>query len=360
RSSWRARRGRPARAGDRLHRSASRCLPRFRPGRPRRSARSTGPGAPARNGGAQADDAPRPRAGHPARVARPVAAALLRDRRPREGARHFRTGRGPQRPATSGSATGGRRRGAVAVPGRVLARRTGELPVPARPAAQAPAHARADGIAAVRLAAAGCCRHARGLRTILPSRPGDVPPARERERRGTEVARQRVEGSRLCAHRRYGGISMLALLIAAAVAQPGRDPTLLHRDAGAVVAAKEQEQEAALRRMLELGGSPAEQAEALARLAGLLRSRGLAASIRAQAEADEGNEAAAARDRRAAGDARAESIARYRELLNKYPRAPRTDEALFFLADSLQESGRDREAIVVAGELSRRFRGSSW
>jgi len=110
---------------------------------------------------------------------------------------------------------------------------------------------------------------------------------------------------------------MLALLIAAAVAQPGRDPTLLHRDAGAVVAAKEQEQEAALRRMLELGGSPAEQAEALARLAGLLRSRGLAASIRAQAEADEGNEAAAARNRRAAGDARAEAIARYRELLGQ-------------------------------------------
>ena len=153
---------------------------------------------------------------------------------------------------------------------------------------------------------------------------------------------------------------MLALLVAAAVVQPGRDPTLLHRDAGAVVAAKEQEQEAALRRMLELGGSPAEQAEALARLAGLLRSRGLAASIRAQAEADEGNEAAAARDRRAAGDARAEAIARYRELLNKYPRAPRTDEALFFLADSLQESGRDREAIGVARELTRRFPRSPW
>ena len=65
---------------------------------------------------------------------------------------------------------------------------------------------------------------------------------------------------------------MLALLIAAAVAQPGRDPTLLHRDPGAIVAAKEQEQEAALRRMLELGGSPAEQAEALARLAGYYRS----------------------------------------------------------------------------------------
>src|SRR5207245_759164 len=146
------------------------------------------------------------------------------------------------------------------------------------------------------------------------------------------------------------GMSMFALLIAAAVAQPGRDPTLLHRDPGAIVAAKEQEQEAALRRMLELGGSSAEQAEALARLAALLRSRGLALSIRAQAEADQGNEAAV-RDRRAAADARAEAVARYRELLNKYPRAPRTDEALYFLADSLQESGREREAIVVAREL---------
>ena len=37
---------------------------------------------------------------------------------------------------------------------------------------------------------------------------------------------------------------MIALLIAAAVAQPGRDPTLLHRGAGPIVAAKEQEQEA--------------------------------------------------------------------------------------------------------------------
>src|SRR5207302_1428391 len=155
-------------------------------------------------------------------------------------------------------------------------------------------------------------------------------------------------------------MSMLALLIAAAVAQPGRDPTLLHRDPGAIVAAKEQEQEAALRRMLELGGSSAEQAEALARLAALLRSRGLALSIRAQAEADQGNEAAAVRDRRAAADARAEAVARYRELLNKYPRAPRTDEALYFLADSLQESGREREAIVVARELTRRFPRSSW
>src|SRR3989440_9331854 len=112
---------------------------------------------------------------------------------------------------------------------------------------------------------------------------------------------------------------MLGWLIAAAVAQPGRDPTLLHRDAGAVVAAKEQEQEAALRRMLELGGSPAEQAEALARLAGLLRSRGLALSIRAQAEADQGNEAAAVRDRRAPADARAEAVAPSRGLPNKNP-----------------------------------------
>ncbi len=79
---------------------------------------------------------------------------------------------------------------------------------------------------------------------------------------------------------------MLALLIAAAVVQPGRDPTLLHRGAEPVVAAKEQEQEAALRRMLELGGSPAEQAEVVGRLAALLRSRALRLSIRAQAAAD--------------------------------------------------------------------------
>src|SRR5438067_4683425 len=122
-------------------------------------------------------------------------------------------------------------------------------------------------------------------------------------------------------------MSMLALLIAAAVAQPGRDPTLLHRDPGAIVAAKEQEQEAALRRMLELGGSSAEQAEALARLAALLRSRGLALSIRAEAEADQGNEAAAVRDRRAAADARAEAVARYRVPFNKYARAPASTPA---------------------------------
>src|SRR2546430_3089042 len=155
-------------------------------------------------------------------------------------------------------------------------------------------------------------------------------------------------------------MSMLALLIAAAVAQPGRDPTLLHRDPGTIVAAKEQEQEAALRRILALGGSPAEQAEVLARLAGLLRSRGLALSIRSQAEAEAGDEAAAGRDKRAAADARAEAIGRYQELLKKHPRAPRTDEALFFLADTLQESGRDPEAIAAARVLTRRFPRSPW
>jgi len=153
---------------------------------------------------------------------------------------------------------------------------------------------------------------------------------------------------------------MIALLIAAAVAQPGRDPTLLHRGAEPIVAAREQEQEATLRRMLELGGSSAEQAEVVARLAGLLRARGLALSIRAQAAADEGDEAAAARDRRGAADARAEAIARYRELLKKYPRAARLDEALFFLADTLQESGRDPEAVAAARELTRRFPRSPW
>src|SRR5439155_1383911 len=150
-------------------------------------------------------------------------------------------------------------------------------------------------------------------------------------------------------------MSMLALLIAAAVAQPGRDPTLLHRDPGPIVAAKEQEQEAALRRMLELGGSPAEQAEALARLAGLLRSRGLALSLRAQADADQGNEVAAVRDRRAAADARAEAVARHRELLNKYPPAPRTDEALYFPAASLPTSGGDVNKVQLAREARRDY-----
>src|SRR6267142_2580845 len=186
-----------------------------------------------------------------------------------------------------------------------------------------------------------------------------ISPACEGGGPGTEVARLQAKGSRLPALRQ-GGTWMIALLIAAAVAQPGRDPTLLHRGAGPIVAAREQEQEAMLRRMLELGGSSAEQAEVVARLAGLLRARGLALSIRAQAAADEGDEAAAARDRRGAADARAEAIARYRELLKKYPRAARLDEALFFLADTLQESGRDPEAVAAARELTRRFPRSPW
>ncbi len=154
---------------------------------------------------------------------------------------------------------------------------------------------------------------------------------------------------------------MLALLlIAASVAQPGRDPGLLHRDVQGLVAARDHEQEATLRRLLDLGGPAPEQAEVVARLAGLLRARGLALTIRAAAESDSGDAAAAARDRRAAADARAEAIARYRELLKKYPNAPRTDEALFFLADTLQESGRDADAVAAARELTRRFPRSPW
>jgi tetratricopeptide (TPR) repeat protein len=154
---------------------------------------------------------------------------------------------------------------------------------------------------------------------------------------------------------------MLALLIAAALAQqPGRDPALLHRHVEQVVAEKEREQEQSLRRLLELGGTPREQAEVLARLAGLLRARGLALAILAQSEADSGDETAAARDRTHAADARSEAIARYRELLKKYPNAGRTDEALFFLADTLQDSGRDQEAVQSARELTRRFPRSQW
>ncbi|HUJ26338.1 MAG TPA: tetratricopeptide repeat protein, partial [Myxococcales bacterium] len=142
---------------------------------------------------------------------------------------------------------------------------------------------------------------------------------------------------------------MIALLLAAAtMAQPGRDPSLLHRDVTAV--AKDAEREAALRRMLELGGSPGEQAEALARLAAALRAKGLHLALDGKSEAD----------RSAAADARAEAIARYRELLRKYPDAPRTDEALFFLADTLQDSGRDGEAVAAARELTKRFPQSKW
>ena len=156
---------------------------------------------------------------------------------------------------------------------------------------------------------------------------------------------------------------MIALVIAAAVAQqqqPGRDPALLHRHLEQLVAEKEHEQEQSLRNLLTLGGSPAEQSEVLARLAGLLRARGLALSIRAQAESDAGNEAAGAVDKAHGADARAEAIARYRELLKKFPDAGHTDEALFFLADTLQDSGRDQEAVQSARELVRRFPRSQW
>src|SRR2546429_292316 len=62
-----------------------------------------------------------------------------------------------------------------------------------------------------------------------------------------------MDASRLPSRRRPGRDLMLALLIAASVvAQPGRDPTLLHRGVEPVGAAREQEQEAALRRMREL------------------------------------------------------------------------------------------------------------
>lgn len=155
---------------------------------------------------------------------------------------------------------------------------------------------------------------------------------------------------------------MIALVIAAAVAQqqPGRDPALLHRHVEQLVAEKENEQEQSLRRLLELGGSPAEQSEVLARLAALLRARGLALSIRAQAESDAGDEAAGAADKGHGAEARTESIARYRELLKKFPEAGSTDEALFFLADTLQDSGLDQEAVQSARELVRRFPRSKW
>ena len=156
---------------------------------------------------------------------------------------------------------------------------------------------------------------------------------------------------------------MIPLIIAAAVTlqqQPGRDPALLHRHVEQLVAEKEHEQEQSLRNLLALGGSPAEQSEVLARLASLLRARGLALSIQAQAESDAGNEAAGSADKARAADARAEAILRYRELLKKFPDAGRTDEALFFLADTLQDSGRDQEAVQSARELVRRFPRSKW
>jgi TolA-binding protein/Flp pilus assembly protein TadD len=154
---------------------------------------------------------------------------------------------------------------------------------------------------------------------------------------------------------------MLFLIIAAAVTQqPGRDPELLHRHVEQVVAEKEQEQEQTLRRLLSLGGSAEEQAEVTARLAALLRARGLSLSIRAQAESDQGDEVSAGRDHAQAAAARAEAIARFHELLKKYPEAPRLDEALFFLADILQDSGRDQEAVASARELVQRYPRSAW
>ena len=141
---------------------------------------------------------------------------------------------------------------------------------------------------------------------------------------------------------------VISTLAAAVLAQPGRDPNLLHRDA--TVAAKDLERETALRRMLQLGGSAGEQAEALARLAAVLRAKGLHLALQGKTDADA----------RAASAARTEAIARYRDLLRRYPAAPRTDEALFFLADTLQDSGRDDEAVEAARELTRRFPKSQW
>ncbi|MFL5311449.1 MAG: tetratricopeptide repeat protein [Myxococcales bacterium] len=146
---------------------------------------------------------------------------------------------------------------------------------------------------------------------------------------------------------------------AQALAQPGRDSALLHRGADSAVQAKEQEQERALRSLLALGGSEAEQAEVTARLANLMRGRGLALTIRAAAEADS-DPSAAERDKAAAQTARSEAVALYRELLRKYPRAPKLDEALFFLADALQDSGKDDDAVAAARELTRRFPKSGW
>jgi tetratricopeptide (TPR) repeat protein len=148
---------------------------------------------------------------------------------------------------------------------------------------------------------------------------------------------------------------MLAIIIAVAVAQPpGRDPGLLHRNVEQLTQTKEAEQEAALRRLLQLGGSTAEQAEVLARLANTLRARALTLTIRAQAE-DTENPAAAERERKIAETARNEAIVRFRERLRKYPDAPGTDESLFFLADALQDSGKDQESVQTARELVTRF-----
>ena len=166
----------------------------------------------------------------------------------------------------------------------------------------------------------------------------------------------------------FASIALAAAVVAApstardgahALAQPGRDPALLHRGAEQVVEAKEREQEKALRSLLALGGSDREQAQVTARLANLLRSRGLSLALRAAAEA-ENDPSAAERDRTAAQVARTEAIGLYRELLRRYPSAPKLDEALFFLADVLQDSGKDDEAVAAARELTRKFPKSAW
>ena len=162
----------------------------------------------------------------------------------------------------------------------------------------------------------------------------------------------------------------IAVLAAAAVSQgsvdaktalqPGRDPGLLHPHAERIVQEKDEEQERALRKLLALGGNEAEQAQIVQRLAATLRARGLSLAIRAQAEADAGDAGAVERDRAAAQSLRTEAISLYRQLLKTYPRAPRLDEALFFLADTLQDSGKDEEAVQAARELTRRFPKSQW
>jgi TolA-binding protein/Flp pilus assembly protein TadD len=153
---------------------------------------------------------------------------------------------------------------------------------------------------------------------------------------------------------------MLAILIVAAVAQsPGRDPGLLHRNVEQLTQQKEAEQEATLRRLLQLGGSQAEQAEVLARLANTLRARALSLSIRAQGE-ESADPAAAERERKIAQTARTEAIERFRERLGKFPKAPGTDESLFFLADALQDSANDQEAVQTARELVKRFPRSAY
>jgi len=57
---------------------------------------------------------------------------------------------------------------------------------------------------------------------------------------------------------------------------------------------------------------------------------------------------------------RSPSAPLYRRLVKTYPRAPRLDEALFFLADTLQDSGKDDEAVQAARELTKRFPRSQW